>query len=39
MARTKYKELLRETVAEYNRKGNFIRIYPAYGSNTYDRYF
>lgn len=39
MARTKYKELLRETVAEYNRRNNFVRIYPAYGSDTYDKYF
>ena len=39
MARTKYKELLRETVAEYNRRGNFVRIYPASGSDQYDKYF
>ena len=39
MARTKFKEVLRETVAEYNRKGNFVRIYPAYGSDIYDPYF
>jgi hypothetical protein len=39
MARTKYKELLRETVAEHNRRGNFIRIYPAYGSDMYDKFF
>lgn len=39
MAKTKYKELLRETVAEYNRKGRFLRIYPAYGSDIYDKYF
>ena len=39
MARTKYKEILRETISEYNRKGNFVRIYPAAGSNHYDRFF
>lgn len=39
MARTKYKELLRETVAEYNRKGRFLRIYPAFGTDVYDKYF
>ena len=35
----KYKEMLRESIAEYGRKGNFIRIYPSKGSNTYDKYF
>ena len=25
----KFKDILRETLAEYNRKGNFLRIYPA----------
>ena len=39
MARTKYKELLRETVAEYNRKGNYVRVYPASGADIYDKYF
>ena len=39
MARTKYKELLRETIAENNRRGNFIRIFPAYGSDIYDKFF
>jgi hypothetical protein len=39
MARTKYKELLRETIAEYNRMDNFVRIYPAFGSDVYDKYF
>ena len=39
LARTKYKEILRETISEYQRKGNFVRIYPAHGSNNYDQYF
>lgn len=39
MARTKYKELLRETVAEYKRMTNFVRIYPSPNSNSYDQYF
>ena len=39
LARTKYKEVLRETIAEYKRKGNFIRIYPSHGSDHYDKYF
>lgn len=28
-ANLKYREYIRETVAEYQRRGNFIRIYPA----------
>jgi|TARA_B110000285_G_C15025587_1_gene563988 hypothetical protein len=39
MAKTKYKELLRETIAENNRRGNFIRVYPASGTDMYDKYF
>jgi len=39
LAGTKYKEILREVLAENNRKGNFIRIYPAKGSDHYDQYF
>lgn len=35
----KYKEVLRETIQEYQRKGNFIRIYPAKGTDCYDVYF
>lgn len=35
----KYREVLREWIAEYGRRGNFIRIYPAKGSNSYDKYF
>ena len=39
LAGTKYKEILREVLAENNRKGNFIRIYPAKGSDFYDQFF
>ena len=30
-AQLRYKEYVRETLAEYQRKGNYIRIYPAKG--------
>jgi len=36
LANTKNKEILREVLAENNRKGNFIRIYPSKGSDFYD---
>ena len=39
LAGTKYKEILREVLAENNRKGNYIRIYPAKGSDLFDKYF
>lgn len=35
----KYKEIIAETLAENSRKGNFVRIYPARGSDSYDQYF
>ena len=35
----KHKETLRECIAEYGRRGNFSRIYPAKGTNRYDKYF
>lgn len=35
----KNKDVLKETLSEYSRKGNFIRIFPAKGSDTYDVYF
>jgi|LakMenEpi03Aug12_release.lakeMendotaPanAssembly.Ray.scaffolds.fasta_scaffold826847_2 hypothetical protein len=38
-ANLKYREYIRETVAEYQRRGNFIRIYPAKGSDIYDALF
>jgi hypothetical protein len=35
----KHKDTLRETLVEYSRRGSFIRIYPAKGSDCYDAYF
>ncbi len=35
----KYREYIRETLAEYQRRGNFVRIYPAKGSDMYDNLF
>ena len=35
----RFKEVLRETLSEYQRRGNFVRIYPAKGSDVYDIYF
>eukprot|EP00347_Sterkiella_histriomuscorum_P021171 403334979 len=39
LAGIKHKEILRETIAEYQRKGNFVRIFPSNGCNSYDQYF
>lgn len=35
----KYKEYIRETLAENLRKGNYIRMYPSRNSDIYDVYF
>lgn len=35
----RYREYIRETLAEYSRKGNFIRIFPAKGSDIYECFF
>lgn len=35
----KYKEYLKETVLENQRRGQFIRIYPSRGSDIYDPFF
>ena len=32
----KHRELVREALLEYQRKGNFVRVYPARGSDLYD---
>lgn len=32
----KYREYIREATAEYQRRGNYIRIYPAKNSDIYD---
>mmetsp|Transcript_33633 Transcript_33633/g.33089 ORF Transcript_33633/g.33089 Transcript_33633/m.33089 type:complete len:282 (+) Transcript_33633:1363-2208(+) len=39
MARLKNRDLIKEIVAEYERRGNFVRIYPAPGCNEYEKYF
>jgi hypothetical protein len=39
LAGLKNREVLRETLVEYSRRGNFIRIYPAKGTDCYDAYF
>jgi hypothetical protein len=36
---TKNKAMIRETLLEDSRKGNFIRIYPSKNSDFYDQYF
>jgi len=35
----RYREYIRETQAEFLRKGHYIRIYPAKNSDMYDEYF
>ena len=35
----KFRDIITETVHEFNRKGNFVRIYPARNSKMYDKYF
>jgi hypothetical protein len=35
----KYRDIIAETVAENNRRGEFVRIYPAKNSKIYDRFF
>ena len=35
----RYKDILKETLEEQERKGHFIRIYPVKGSNYYDQFF
>ncbi|CAG9323870.1 unnamed protein product [Blepharisma stoltei] len=38
MQSTKFKEVVRDTLEEYKRRGHFIRIYPSKGSEFYDGY-
>lgn len=38
-ANCRYREYIRETLAEYQRRGNYVRIYPAKGSDQYDHLF
>jgi hypothetical protein len=35
----KYREIITDTLGEYSRKGNFVRIYPAKNSYRYDQFF
>jgi len=35
----KFRDLIADTVAEYNRMNNFCRIYPSRNSKLYDKYF
>ena len=35
----KFRDLIAETVTEYQRMKNFCRIYPARNSKIYDRFF
>lgn len=35
----KFKDVLKECLEEYSRRGRYIRIYPAKGTDCYDKYF
>jgi len=35
----KYRDVIAETVEENNRRGNFVRIFPARNSKIYDKFF
>lgn len=39
LCQLKNRDILKETLTEYSRRGNFIRIYPAKGTDCYDIYF
>ena len=39
LSTVKHKEVLRESLLEMIRKGNYVCIYPARGSEVYDQYF
>ena len=38
-ASLKNKDLIIETLAEFERRGNYVRIYPSCNSNLYDQFF
>jgi hypothetical protein len=38
-AKLKNRDLIKEIVSEYERKGDFVRIFPAPGCNEYEKYF
>jgi hypothetical protein len=35
----RHRDWIRESLIEYTRRGNFIRIFPAPGSECYDKFF
>ena len=35
----KHREIVSETIAEYSRRGNYVRIYPSKNCFKYDQYF
>jgi hypothetical protein len=35
----KYRDIVHETIGEFSRRGNYVRIYPAKNSYKYDQYF
>lgn len=35
----KFRDIIAETVNEFSRRANFVRIYPAKGSKQYDKFF
>lgn len=39
LLRIKNREILHETISEYSRRGNYVRIYPSKGSDLYDCFF
>ena len=38
-SQVRYREYIRETLIENQRRGNYIRIYPAKNSDMYDPFF
>lgn len=35
----KNKEILKETISEYHRSDDFVRLYPSKGCNKYNKFF
>jgi hypothetical protein len=35
----KHRDIVSETIGEFSRRGNFVRIYPAKNSYKYDQFF
>ena len=38
-AKLKNRDIIAEITSEYERRGNFVRIYPARGGEIYERFF